>query len=194
LSLPARALAASLNHVIASAPWALESLRQHSGQTAVIAITPFEFAFTVTATGEVRTARADAHRDVRIELPPVAAIRLAAGDPAGSRTANIEGDTAFAATLRLLARNLTWDFEEDLSKIIGDIAAHRLAGGLRAAAAWPREGGARIAQAAAEYATEEVGILPPRAEAEAWLAAVDQARDETERVEKRIAQLESKRR
>ncbi|MEO8038879.1 MAG: hypothetical protein ABI794_08905 [Betaproteobacteria bacterium] len=194
MSLPARTLAASLNHVIHSAPWSLEALRQHAGRTAVVAIAPFEFAFSVTATGEIRAAAAEAARDVRIDLPPLAALRFAAGDSAAARVANVEGDAAFAATLRLLAQNLAWDFEEDLSKFIGDIAAHRLAAGLRGAAAWPREAGARAAQAVAEYATEEAGMLPPSAAVESWFAEVDRVRDDAERIEKRIARLESKRR
>jgi ubiquinone biosynthesis accessory factor UbiJ len=193
-SLLAQALSGPLNHVIAAAPWALEALRKHSGQTAAFAVPPFEFALTVSASGEVHAAEASVEPHVRIRLSPGAAMRIAAGDASSAQLADVEGDAAFGATLRLLAQNLRWDFEEDLARVVGDIAAHRAAGMLRAAAAWPRAAGERIARASAEFATEESGMLPPRNEYEVWLADVDRVRDDTERLEKRIARLEAIRR
>ena len=43
----------------------------------------------------------------------------------------IEGDVQLAAELAWLADNLRWDVEEDLSRLIGDPAAHALADGGR---------------------------------------------------------------
>jgi ubiquinone biosynthesis protein UbiJ len=40
----------------------------------------------------------------------------------------IEGDVLLAAELGWLADNLRWDLEEDLSRIMGDVPAHALAG------------------------------------------------------------------
>lgn len=190
----AQPVARALNHVIATAPWALEALRKHAGQTAWFAVSPLEFALTVTATGELRAAAESAEPDVRIRLSPGAAVRLAAGDAPAAQLADVEGDANFGATLRQLAQNLRWDFEEDLSRVVGDVAAHRAAGALRAAAAWPKAAGERLARASAEFATEESRLLPPRQEFEAFLADVDRVRDDAERLEKRIAQLEAKRR
>ncbi|MCW5624868.1 MAG: sterol-binding protein, partial [Burkholderiales bacterium] len=124
---------------------------------------------------------------------PLDALRFLAGDREVFRQATLEGDVAFAATLRHLAANLRWDYEEDLSRFIGDVAAHRAAEMLRTVVAWPREAGARMAQSGAEYITEEAGWLPPAAEVEAWLQAVDRLRDDTERLEQRIAALEARR-
>jgi len=39
----------------------------------------------------------------------------------------IEGDVQLAAELGWLAENLRWDFEEDLSRVVGDIPAHAMA-------------------------------------------------------------------
>jgi ubiquinone biosynthesis protein UbiJ len=40
----------------------------------------------------------------------------------------IEGDVQLAAELGWLADNLRWDVEEDLSRVIGDVPAHAIAG------------------------------------------------------------------
>ena len=39
----------------------------------------------------------------------------------------IEGDVQLAAEIGWLAENLRWDFEEDLSRVLGDAPAHALA-------------------------------------------------------------------
>jgi ubiquinone biosynthesis protein UbiJ len=40
----------------------------------------------------------------------------------------IDGDVQLAAELGWLADNLRWDIEEDLSRIVGDVPAHAMAG------------------------------------------------------------------
>lgn len=43
------------------------------------------------------------------------------------RQVQIQGDAEFAAAIGRLAKDLRWDAEEDLSRVVGDIAAHRIA-------------------------------------------------------------------
>ena len=50
------------------------------------------------------------------------------------RHLRIDGDPALAATIGDLARYLRWEPEEDLSRLIGDAAAHRVAGAVRTGA------------------------------------------------------------
>ncbi len=54
-------------------------------------------------------------------------LRLAAREESAWREIEVGGDTDFAAAINHIARNLRWDVEEDLSRIFGDIAAHRMA-------------------------------------------------------------------
>lgn len=56
----------------------------------------------------------------------------------------IEGDVMLAATLGELLRSVRWDGEEDLSRVVGDIAARRLAGGARAARDLVADAGERL--------------------------------------------------
>lgn len=186
----AHTVAATLNHLLASAPWARQALLRHSGQTAAFALPPVEVVLTVAADGSVRAATPGAVADLRIALTPGTALRVLAGDLPVAQAAHVEGDTGFAATVRLLAQHLRWDYEEDMSRVLGDVLAHRAAAGLRAVAALPADARRRLARAGVEYATEEVRLLPPKAEVEVWLAAVDELRDAVERLDKRLDLLE----
>ncbi len=56
----------------------------------------------------------------------------------------IEGDVMLAATLGELLQSVRWDGEEDLSRVVGDIAARRLAGGARAARGLVADAGERL--------------------------------------------------
>jgi ubiquinone biosynthesis accessory factor UbiJ len=86
----------------------------------------------------------------------------------------------------VLARHLRWDAEEDLSRFVGDIAAHRLAEAGRAFAAWHLDAAQRLAAAVADYATEEKQLLARRADLEALGEALARLRDAIARLEKRV--------
>ena len=105
------------------------------------------------------------------------------------RAIDVSGDERLAAEVGWLVRNLRWDAEEDLSRLMGDVVAHRLARGARDFLAWQADAAARLAAAFADYATEESRILVARAEHESFAAAVSRLRDALERLEKRIGHL-----
>jgi ubiquinone biosynthesis protein UbiJ len=88
-----------------------------------------------------------------------------------------------------LFRHLDWDVEEDLSRVFGDIVAHRLASGGKAFAAWQREAVLRLAENLVEYWTEEQPLLARPAEVETFCRDVDTLRDDVARLEKRIEHL-----
>jgi ubiquinone biosynthesis protein UbiJ len=73
---------------------------------------------------------------VAAESPAVVVQSVLAGK---APPVKIEGDVQLAAELGWLADNLRWDVEEDLSRIIGDVPAHTLAGFARQAIAGLRQ-------------------------------------------------------
>ena len=181
---------ASLNHILRSAPLAMERLARFAGKTAAFHVGPLDFAWTVQTTGEVTAAVTNAARDLDVTLSPFLVPRIAAGDPQALREVRMEGDAEFAHEISFLASNLTWDVEEDLSKITGDIAAHRIVGGARAGAVWAKDSAQRLAAGAAEYWTEESPRIASRVKVEQYIRAVAQLRDDVERLDKRIERLE----
>lgn len=182
--------AAAVNHVLRSAPLALERLRKHAGRTAEFHLGPMRFALTVQTTGEVTPALPAAARDLHVRVSPFLVPRLALGEDAAFREIAMEGDMEFAQEISFLARNLTWDVEEDLSRVVGDIAAHRIAGAGRAVSRWSRDAALRTAQGAAEYWTEEAPLIASRVKVEGFVGEVAELCDAVERLEKRIERLE----
>ena len=178
-----------VNHVLRSAPAAMERLRKHAGRTAVFRVGPVQAALTVQTTGEVTDAVRDAARDLEVRISPFLLPRLAAGEEAAFREIEMTGDMEFAHEVSFIVRNLTWDVEEDLSRVVGDIAAHRIVEGARAARRWTGEAALRTAQGAAEYWTEESPLLASRVKVEGFVADVGELRDAIERLEKRIERL-----
>jgi ubiquinone biosynthesis protein UbiJ len=178
-----------VNHVLRSAPLAMQRLRKHAGRTVAVRVGPMETAYTIQTTGQVARAVADASRDLDVRISPFLLPRLAAGEEAAYREIEMSGDMELAHEISAIARALDWDFEEDLSRVVGDIAAHRIGNGVRAARRWSRDSALRMAQGAAEYWTEESPLIASRVKIEDFVSQVARLRDDVERLEKRIDRL-----
>ena len=149
-------------------------------------------ALTVLENGEVAPAGAEAGSTAIVRLGPGVMLRLAARDESAWREISITGDTDFASAIHHVARNLRWDVEEDLSRVFGDIAAHRMAETGRAFQRWSGQAAENTARAFAEYWTEEQPLIAGARDLEEFGRAVDQLRDDAARLEKRIENLSSR--
>jgi ubiquinone biosynthesis protein UbiJ len=181
---------AFVNHLLAPAAWARESLAEHAGKVALFDVFPLRFAVAVEADGTLRAVARDAAPDVTIRLTHTTALQILAEGEKAWRKAGVEGDTAFASAISKVAANLRWDVEEDLSRVFGDIAAQRMAEAGRSAAAWPRQAATSLAGNVAEYLTEEKHLLVTPLRAGEFVRDVDELRDATERLDKRIERLQ----
>ena len=181
---------AAVNHVLRTSPLARERLARHAGRTVAVRIGPLTPAFTIQTTGEVTPALASASRDLDVRISPFLLPRLLAREEAAWRDVEMTGDPDLAREVAFIARNLSWDAEEDLSRLVGDIAAHRMASAARSFDAWARDAAMRTAQGAAEYWTEESPLIASRVKVEGFARDVADLRDAVERLEKRIQRLE----
>ena len=124
-----------------------------------------------------------------VRLTPGVLLRLAARDASAWNDIAVEGDPQLAAALNYIARNIRWDVEEDLSRVFGDIAAHRMVETGRKLDNWGRQGADNLARSFAEYWTEEQPLIANRADVEQFNRDVDALRDDIARLEKRIEQV-----
>ena len=148
----------ALNHLLAGADWARARLAPFAGRTLRLAAAPLDLALVVDSEGYVAASGA-ADFDVTITLPAATPLRLLEGIDAAIGDARIEGSVDFANTLGFVLRNLRWDYEEDLSKLVGDIAAHRIAAQLGGLFRWQREAARNLAENLVEYYTEEQPLI-----------------------------------
>ena len=96
------------------------------------------------------------------------------------------GVASFAEQVTNVAREVEWDIEEDLSKLVGDIAAHRIVDTVRRADTWRRDAGQRLTENVAEYLVEERREFISRTELETLARASEALRDDVARLEARL--------
>jgi ubiquinone biosynthesis protein UbiJ len=178
-----------LNRLLRANGWALERLRPHAGKTALLVCPPWEVRVAVSQTGELAVADSEAAPDVVIGTTPGLLLRVASGDDAAWSDAKLEGDIQLAGAIDYVRRNLRWDYEETLSRVLGDIAAHRIAGAVHAADRWRRTAGLNFARGVAEYAAHEDPRIASAEPVHEFNAEVDRTRDDVDRLEKRIELL-----
>lgn len=187
---PLDALPAVINHLIAAEPWARAQLAPHANKTLHVVVQPFTIRLAVAPDGSVARSTTTTVADTTVTLPYSALPRIVAGGAdAVMRDLRLDGDADFAQAVSMLVRNLRWDVEEDLSKVVGDAASHRLVSAARQAGGTVRRTNERMAAGLSEYLLEEnPQLVRPRA-VQVFADGVRSLRDDLARLEKRVDRL-----
>jgi len=101
------------------------------------------------------------------------------------------GDVALAKRFHRLLDQIDVDWEEQLAQLLGDIAAHQLGNLARGAGRWLARTTEDRRRDLADYLQEEAAQLPPRAEIETFHDAIDNLREDCDRLAARLAALQS---
>jgi ubiquinone biosynthesis protein UbiJ len=185
---PSVPFAKAVNHLLRQASWARERLKPFAGKTIRFDATPFVVALGIRESGEVEDVSPNSW-DVAFTITPGVALRLAAQDKTAWQSVRTEGDTALAREVLFISQNLHWDVEEDLSRIFGDVLAHRMAQAGADFTRWQQQAATSLTRSFAAYWTEEQPLLATHAEIEKFNQDVDQLRDDAARLEQRIVKL-----
>lgn len=133
--------------------------------------------------------------DAVIRATPLALLRVALAEQPGAAIAGgevrIEGDVEAGERLWGVLRAVEFDWEELMSRYIGDPLAHTLGANARLFGARLRRNLAHTVDDLGEYVTEEAQLSPARPELEGFLEAVDRLREDFDRLEARLARLET---
>ena len=182
-----------LNHLLASEDWARQRLRPFAGQTAQVSSGSLVLALVVTPEGTFSAGDKTATATVSIALPADAPVRALTDRDGLMAAAQISGPADFAEALAFVFRNLRWDAEDDLSRLIGDIAARRMVSSGKQVFQWQREQAKNLAANLGEYFSEETKAIARRQEIAEFCAEVAQQDEALGHLEARIAALEQKR-
>jgi len=120
---------------------------------------------------------------------PLALLRQWRGDPAVGGEVAIEGDIAVGQAFQAILARVNIDWEEQLSKAVGDVAAHQLGNLWRGLRGWGRRSADTLARDGVEYLQQELHALPPRPVVERFLSAVDTLREDADRLAARVERL-----
>lgn len=190
-----RPIAEVLNRNIAETTPARELAAQLDGKTVAIRVRDTALAMYFVFDQDIVTLATefDADPDVVITGSLVTLARMAGGAGAQAvRDGDIDltGDAATAQRFQDLLDHAKPDVEEELSRAIGDVAAHQLAEFARGVGNWARGARSTMGDNIREYLQEERRDLPTRYEVEQFSLRVGKLRDDVERIAARLKRLE----
>ena len=138
---------------------------------------------------QVASRREDAP-DAAIEGSPVDLLRASDKQNSTSQLfaghVQLHGDTALARSFSQALADLSIDWEEHLSKWLGDAVAYAVAQRAKKAAGTVGEASSLGKTNLSEYLTEELRVLPHHFEVEAFVSDLEKTRDDVERLSARI--------
>ncbi len=180
---------AVINHLLAQEPWARERLAAHAGKVACMDAGLFSVNLKVAPDGMVQAAADGEAADVSIRIKPVDLPLIIQNRERAFSYVKVEGDADFANTVSQLSQSLKWEAEEDLSKLVGDIAATRIVAGAKAVLETASSSRKKLAENLAEYFLEENPMLMRPQSVADFTSEVARLRDDVERLAKRIGKL-----
>jgi len=190
-------LAAVLNRNVAQSNRASTLAEQLEGRALALVLegTPLTLFFKVAAGRIVIETRHEGDADATLSGSPLSLLSLVgpgAQDRLRGSSVRIAGDAEVAQRFQDLLQHAQPDFEEELSRVVGDVAAHQFASLARGVLGWGRKAADSFSTNVAEYLQEEGRDVPARVEVEEFLEAIDRLREDTDRLEARLARLESR--
>lgn len=184
---------ASLNHLLRQQSWARDRLRGHAGRTVrIVVVSPLGPVAVGAAIGDdgMLSSSDVAEPTVTLTLSPsldalFGALRGGADGLAGHL--KVEGDVVVAAAVGEVARQLRWDAEEDLSRLVGDRVAHRIGELARAGLRGADDLRDRVESGVRQYLVDEDPQLVSRDDMQALSAALESLHRTMDRLEAEVA-------
>jgi ubiquinone biosynthesis protein UbiJ len=184
-----------LNRGLPRSPRAQQLCAELAGRRIAIEA-PAMARLLVESTGNsLRITRGSLPADAEVIGGPLSLLALGAAapdEPLARGQVEVRGDAEVAEKFRELTRLLRPDPEEELSLLIGDVAAHRIGRLTRGALDWTRGAASTLLKDVGEYFSHERGDLVSREEGEQFLRGVDALREDTDRLEARIGLLQQR--
>lgn len=180
---------AAINHVISQETWALEIINKHLGKVLQLNLPMGGFTLAIRP-GGFSNSENESEAQVTLDVAQDAiGAFVAHGKVAASKHVRIAGDVDLAHDLSTLASNLRWEAEEDLSKWIGDAAAHRVGLETRKFLAAGKKARLDLQGGIRDYLVHEKRTLIETPEFDLFKKDIRELRDAVERSEKRIERL-----
>ena len=192
-----RPLASLLNRNIRAMTPARELCRKLAGKVIALRVRSSALAtyFTISDDGVALSSQVADEPDAVISGSPIALLGLLRGAGAAAirdGELDLTGDAEIAQQFGELMQFAKPDVEEELSQLVGDMAAHRLGEFARGVGRWGRDARSTVAANIREYLQEESRDTPSRYEVERFSLDVGDLRDAVERAAARLSRLEAR--
>ena len=176
-----------LNHVLSQNDWMSSRLKKFHNKNILIKISEISMFFKVNKQGLLEHISQVKNPDASISMPIKSFVNQIIHKE--NKGITIKGDIDLAKEVSEILKKIKWDVEEDLSKIIGDVAANRLGvmGGKFLNES--KKVTISIAEAFKEYWEEEKPLIAKKTRVHQFLAEIDNISEDTERIEAKINNL-----
>lgn len=185
----------AINKLIALDPYTVERAQDLNHKIINITITGLQLYFSIRfIAGKIQLAAEPAiASDAQVSGTPLALMQLLLARQPNqllfNKVVSIDGDIHVLQDLQRLLSELDIDWEEHLSRFVGDVPAHLVGNAVRGAKSWRRQRFNSFKQNMTEYVQEELAWLPPREEVNDFMNDVDQLREDVDRLETRYNRL-----
>ncbi len=178
-----------LQHLIAQNSWANEILQPFAGKSVQFNIALVSTTLVILEDGSLAIAGDTNTPDAQVAITPGLLLRLLAKDETARLQIEITGDTHLASELSKVLTNMRWDYEEDLSKIVGDVPAYKIGQFTKQAGKTVKDTAINVSEMLSEYWQEENPLIAKKRHVETFNSAVDTLRADVDRLEKRLTKL-----
>ena len=178
-----------IQHLIAQNSWAAPMLKPFASQSVLLDFVLLKTSLVVLENGSLATAGVTNTPDATITISPSLLLRLMAKDESAKLQIKVDGNTQLATALAKVLSQIRWDYEEDFSKLAGDIPASKISAFARESAHTAKDSATNLANMLSEYWQEEKPMLAKKRHVEQFNAEVDNLRADVERMEKRLEKL-----
>lgn len=179
-----------LQHLTNQNEWSRPHLQPFAGKVVQFDFVLAKANLLILEDGSLALSGETVSPEANIHVPPSLALRLLAGDENAKMHIKIDGDTHLATEISKVLQHMRWDIEEDLSKVVGDIAAYKIGEVSKKTFAEVKKQSINAAEMLSEYWQEEKNILAKKRHVEQFNADVDTLKSDVARFEKRLQKLE----
>ncbi|TJZ73025.1 ubiquinone biosynthesis accessory factor UbiJ [Chitiniphilus eburneus] len=176
-----------LNRLLAHDAAATAELGRYAGRTVRLVFPVISDTLTISAEG--RFADHDQPAEATLRLPLAFFIAFMFDRTAAQQRLALEGDAELAAGVGRVLGGIRWDLADELSQLVGDVAANRLVWLAGKVGGVPGAIGSRMALHLIEYWRDEASLLADKDAVARFCGEVDTLRDDVARLDKRLQQL-----
>ncbi len=181
-----------IQHLLAQNAWSAPLLQPFSSQSVRLDFVFLKTTLVILENGSLAIAGETNIPDATITIPPSLLLRLMAKDESAKLQIKVDGDTHLATALAKVLSHIRWDYEDDLSKLVGDIPANKVGKFTRHTASTVIDTATNLAEMLSEYWQEEKPMLAKKRHIEQFNSEVDTLRADVDRLEKRLNKLAKK--
>lgn len=185
-----------INSILALDEHSMKQLVELEGKTLRLSISDFsrDICLRIVADGIEFDSGIDEF-DVSIHGKAIALMGLLTAGKGGAsfpKDITLQGDIHFAQQIQAIAREMDIDWEELLSRYVGDIAAHQMGRAIKTGVRAAKDIFQSLQNSSSEYLRYEAEVLPDQGLIDEFSRDVETLRDDTERLSQRVQRLQNR--